>query len=133
MRMEAGLDTGPVYARREVPIDAEATTTGLTETLAIAGAEELVAVLAALERGTAAATPQPEEGVTYAARLTREDGVLDWAGPLRGGGGPDGPGPRPVARRHRRPGRRRRCASSPGGRSPEGSRPSPRSRRPHRG
>ena len=79
MRMEAGLDTGPVYARREVAIDAEATAAGLTETLAIAGAEELVAVLAALERGAAAATPQSEEGMTYAARLTREDGVLDWA------------------------------------------------------
>jgi methionyl-tRNA formyltransferase len=79
MRMEAGLDTGPVYATREVPIDAEASAAGLTETLAIAGAEELVAVLAALERGTAVATPQPEDGVTYAARLTREDGLLDWS------------------------------------------------------
>ena len=78
MKMEVGLDTGPVYARREVAIDAEATAAGLTQTLAIAGAEELVAVLAALERGAAAATPQPEEGVTHAARLTREDGVLDW-------------------------------------------------------
>jgi methionyl-tRNA formyltransferase len=78
MRMEAGLDTGPVYARRELPIGADATASGLTETLAIAGAEELVAVLAALERGTAVATSQPEEGVTYAARLTREDGLLDW-------------------------------------------------------
>ena len=79
MRMEAGLDTGPVYATRVVPIDAEATAAGLSETLAIAGAEELVAVLAALERGTAVATPQPEDGVTYAARLTREDGLLDWS------------------------------------------------------
>jgi methionyl-tRNA formyltransferase len=79
MRMEAGLDTGPVYATREVPIDAEASAAGLTETLAIAGAEELVAVLAALERGTAVASPQLEDGVTYAARLTREDGLLDWS------------------------------------------------------
>jgi methionyl-tRNA formyltransferase len=79
MRMEAGLDTGSVYACREVAIDAEATATILTETLAIAGAEELMAVLAALERGGAAATPQPEEGVTYAARLSRDDGALDWA------------------------------------------------------
>jgi methionyl-tRNA formyltransferase len=79
MRMEAGLDTGPVYATRVVPIDADATAADLTETLAIAGAEELVGVLAALERGTAAATPQPEDGVTYAARLTREDGLLDWS------------------------------------------------------
>jgi methionyl-tRNA formyltransferase len=79
MRMEAGLDTGPVYARRELPIGADATAAGLTETLAIAGAEELVAVLAGLERGTAVATPQPEAGVTYAARLTREDGLLNWS------------------------------------------------------
>ena len=78
MRMEAGLDTGPVYTRREVPIGAAATVPGLTETLAVAGAEELVAVLAGLERGTVAAVPQPDEGVTYAARLTREDGMLDW-------------------------------------------------------
>jgi methionyl-tRNA formyltransferase len=41
---------------------------------------ELVSVLAAIERGTAVATPQPEEGVTYAPRLTRSDGVVDWAG-----------------------------------------------------
>jgi methionyl-tRNA formyltransferase len=79
MRMEAGLDTGPVYARRELAIGADATASGLTETLAIAGAEELVAVLAALERGTVAASPQSEDGVTYAARLTREDGLLDWS------------------------------------------------------
>jgi methionyl-tRNA formyltransferase len=79
MRMEAGLDTGPVYACREVPIDGATTASSLTETLAIAGAEELVAVLAALERGAAAATPQPEDGVTYAARLTREEGLLDWS------------------------------------------------------
>jgi methionyl-tRNA formyltransferase len=79
MRMEAGLDTGPVYATRELPIGAEATAAGLTGTLAIAGAEELVVVLAALGRGTAVATPQPEDGVTYAARLAREDGLLDWS------------------------------------------------------
>ncbi|MGA8014979.1 MAG: methionyl-tRNA formyltransferase, partial [Candidatus Dormiibacterota bacterium] len=78
MRMDAGLDTGPVYAAREVPIDATATTPTLTETLAIAGAEELVRVLAALERATAMALPQPDEGVTVAPRLTREDGLLDW-------------------------------------------------------
>jgi methionyl-tRNA formyltransferase len=79
MRMEAGLDTGPVYARRELPIEAAVTAVELTERLAVAGAEELVAVLAAMERGTATATAQPEDGVTHAARLTREDGLLDWS------------------------------------------------------
>jgi methionyl-tRNA formyltransferase len=78
MRMEAGLDTGPVYARREVPIAATATTPGLTALLAVAGAEELVAVLAALERGVATAIEQPAYGVTHAPRLSRDDGRLDW-------------------------------------------------------
>lgn len=79
MRMEAGLDTGPIYARREVPIEPDATTPSLTATLAVAGAEELVGVLARLQRGPVPVAPQPEEGVTYAARLTREDGALDWS------------------------------------------------------
>ncbi|MGA8362590.1 MAG: methionyl-tRNA formyltransferase [Candidatus Dormiibacterota bacterium] len=79
MRMEAGLDTGPVYATARVPIDADATTPALTATLAELGAARLVAVLRALEDGTARATPQPEEGVTYAPRLGRADGRVDWA------------------------------------------------------
>ncbi len=79
MRMEAGLDTGPVYATVRIPIDHEATTPALTSTLADLGASELVSVLDALERGSAVATPQPEEGVTYAPRLGREDGRVDWS------------------------------------------------------
>jgi methionyl-tRNA formyltransferase len=80
MRMEAGLDTGPVYSMARVPIDGGATTPALTATLADLGALELVSVLAAIENGTAVAARQPEEGVTYAPRLTRADGVVDWAG-----------------------------------------------------
>jgi methionyl-tRNA formyltransferase len=79
MRMEAGLDTGPVYATVRIPIDHDATTPALTSSLADLGASELVSVLDALERGSAIATPQPEEGVTYAPRLGREDGRVDWA------------------------------------------------------
>ena len=79
MRMEAGLDTGPVYSMVRVPIDGAATTPALTTTLAAVGASELVSVLSAIERGTAVATPQPEQGVTYAPRLTRADGLVDWA------------------------------------------------------
>jgi methionyl-tRNA formyltransferase len=79
MRMEAGLDTGPVYATARIPIGADATTPTLTATLAELGASRLVDVLAALENGTAVATPQPEEGVTYAPRLGRADGRVDWA------------------------------------------------------
>jgi methionyl-tRNA formyltransferase len=79
MRMEAGLDTGPVYSTVRVPIDGTATTPALTATLADLGASELVSVLAAIGDGTAIATPQPEDGVIYAPRLGREDGRVDWA------------------------------------------------------
>jgi methionyl-tRNA formyltransferase len=79
MRMEAGLDTGPIYAAARVPIDAGATTPTLTATLAELGASELVSILDALERGVAIATPQPDAGVTFAPRLGRGDGRVDWA------------------------------------------------------
>jgi methionyl-tRNA formyltransferase len=79
MRMEAGLDTGPVYAMARIPIDPRATTPTLTATLADLGASELVSVLEWLERGAATATPQPDEGVTYAPRLSRAEGLVDWS------------------------------------------------------
>ncbi|HVC41673.1 MAG TPA: methionyl-tRNA formyltransferase [Candidatus Saccharimonadales bacterium] len=79
MRMEAGLDTGPVYATVRVPIDTDATTPTLTATLAGLGASKLIAVLATLEGGTAVASAQPEDGMTYAPRLGRVDGRVDWA------------------------------------------------------
>jgi methionyl-tRNA formyltransferase len=79
MRMEAGLDTGPVYAVARVSVGPDATTPALTRVLAELGALELVSVLEGLEHGSATATPQPEEGTTYAPRLTREDGRVDWA------------------------------------------------------
>jgi methionyl-tRNA formyltransferase len=79
MRMEAGLDTGPVYSMVRLPIDSSATTPALTATLADLGASELVSVLDAIERGATVATPQPTEGVTYAPRLARADGLVDWA------------------------------------------------------
>jgi len=79
MRMEAGLDTGPVYAARRMEITPDATTESLTAELAVAGAEELIGVLAALAAGGATATPQSEQGMTVAPRLTRETGVVNWA------------------------------------------------------
>jgi methionyl-tRNA formyltransferase len=78
MRMDAGLDTGPVYAMARLPINDQATAPALTASLAGLGASELAAVLSALEQGVAVATPQPETGVTHAPRLRREDGRVDW-------------------------------------------------------
>lgn len=80
MRMEAGLDTGPVYTRRAVPIGPDATTPALTAELADLGAAALVEVLDGLERGTVTAVPQDGAAATYAPRLRREDAAVTWAG-----------------------------------------------------
>ncbi|MGA7988246.1 MAG: methionyl-tRNA formyltransferase [Candidatus Dormiibacterota bacterium] len=79
MRMDSGLDTGPVYSTARVPIGSETTTPALTVALAFLGASELVKVLARLATDEIEARPQPEEGVTYAPRLERDDGRVDWA------------------------------------------------------
>jgi methionyl-tRNA formyltransferase len=78
MRMEAGLDTGPVYATARVATGAEATTAALTRALAVLGARELLVVLDALARGNAVAQPQSTIGITLAPRLRRDDGRVDW-------------------------------------------------------
>jgi methionyl-tRNA formyltransferase len=78
MRMDAGLDTGPVFATREVPIAHNDTTPLLTEKLAVHGAGLLLEVLEALAAGTANAIPQDDASATHAPRLSRDDGRLDW-------------------------------------------------------
>jgi methionyl-tRNA formyltransferase len=75
MRMDEGLDTGAMLLKREVPIGSRTTTPELHDTLATLGAEMIVQVLADMPE----ATPQPATGMTYAAKLTREDGRLDFA------------------------------------------------------
>jgi methionyl-tRNA formyltransferase len=79
MRTEAGLDTGPVYAQRRIAIPPDATTPALTASLAELGADLLVETLAGIEGGSATATPQDESQATYAPRLTRSDGDVEWA------------------------------------------------------
>lgn len=76
MEMEAGLDTGPVRLARRTPIGAEETGGELEARLADLGAEALLEVLADLDAH--AAVPQPETGVSYAAKLSREDAELDF-------------------------------------------------------
>jgi len=78
MLMEAALDAGPTLLRAELPIAPDETAAELAPRLAERGAELLVRTLDALAAGDRAATPQPEEGVTYAPRITREDGWVDW-------------------------------------------------------
>jgi methionyl-tRNA formyltransferase len=81
MRMETGLDTGPVCLRREVAIEADDTAGTLHDRLAALGAEAIVAALEGLEAGTLTFTPQPEAGVTYARKIEKSEAAIDWALP----------------------------------------------------
>ncbi len=78
MRMEAGLDTGPVYASERVSIGARETADELAERLAARGARLLLATLDELEAGSAVAAPQSAEGITYAQKLRKGEAPLDW-------------------------------------------------------
>jgi methionyl-tRNA formyltransferase len=81
MRMEAGLDTGPVLLARSLPIDARDTSGSLREKLGTLGAQTIVEVLAALAvhgRNAITAHPQPETGVTYAGKIRKTDAWLDF-------------------------------------------------------
>ena len=81
MRMDQGLDTGALLLRRRLSIGPVATAADLHDTLAALGAEAMVEVLAALEQGRLHGRPQPDEGVTYAAKLERREAWLDWRRP----------------------------------------------------
>ncbi|MCU0946261.1 MAG: methionyl-tRNA formyltransferase, partial [Rubritepida sp.] len=77
MRMEEGLDTGPMLLREAVPLGPRATTPELHDALAALGARLILRALAE----DPPAVPQPADGVTYAPKLTKEDGRLDFARP----------------------------------------------------
>jgi methionyl-tRNA formyltransferase len=78
MRMDAGLDTGPVLAQAPVPIASEDDALTLHDKLAALGARMVVAALADLKAGRARAVPQPESGATYARKITKSDAQIDW-------------------------------------------------------
>lgn len=79
MHMEAGLDTGPVYACEHYNIPPEMDAGGLHDTLAARGASLLAEVLDKLE--TLTPVPQAEQGVTYAKKITKQEARLDWSRP----------------------------------------------------
>ena len=81
MQMEAGLDTGPVLLEVRTPIQPEDTGGSLHDRLARLGAEALVQALANLEALQQKARIQPDQGVTYAHKLTKEEALLDWHKP----------------------------------------------------
>ncbi len=77
MRMEAGLDTGPVLAQERIRIAADDDAQSLHDKLAALGARMIVQALAAgaLPQGT----PQPAAGVTYARKIDKRDAIIDWS------------------------------------------------------
>jgi methionyl-tRNA formyltransferase len=83
MQMYAGLDTGGVLLQRRIPIATDDDAGTLHDKLAALGASAIVTALADLAAGRARATPQPETGVTYAAKIDKAETRLDWARPAR--------------------------------------------------
>ncbi len=81
MRMDAGLDTGPMLLKQAVPIGRWTTTSMLTDLLADIGSELVVEAISRLEQGKLPDVPQPKEGITYAAKLDRTEGQIDWCLP----------------------------------------------------
>lgn len=78
MRMDAGLDTGPILLRRATAIGDEETAAELTPRLAELGAESLIEVLSKIERGEITPQPQNNAEATLAPILKRKDGEVDW-------------------------------------------------------
>jgi methionyl-tRNA formyltransferase len=81
MRMEEGLDTGPIAMAERVRIAPDATAGDLHDTLAPLGADLIVRALGALERGTLSLTPQALEGVEYATKIDKGETRIDWTRP----------------------------------------------------
>ncbi|APX94342.1 methionyl-tRNA formyltransferase [Halomonas sp. 1513] len=81
MQMDAGLDTGAMLLERRTSINATTTGGELHDTLAELGGEAIVTALDALAGDGLSATPQPEAGVTYAAKLSKAEAELDFSRP----------------------------------------------------
>jgi methionyl-tRNA formyltransferase len=81
MQMDEGLDTGAMLLQEATPIAPDDTGQRLHDRLAGIGARLIVAVLRQVAGGMLRARPQPQDGVTYAAKLTRDEGRLDWTKP----------------------------------------------------
>ena len=79
MQMEAGLDTGPVLLRREMPIAPDDTTGALHDKLAELGAHSITAALSGLEG--LVPVPQGDAGVTYAEKIDKAEARIDWSQP----------------------------------------------------
>jgi methionyl-tRNA formyltransferase len=81
MKMEEGLDTGPIAMAERIAVTADATAGELHDTLARLGSKLMVIALAALQRNALHLTPQPETGVAYASKIEKSETRIDWTLP----------------------------------------------------
>jgi len=81
IRMEAGLDTGPILAQRSLTITDSDDAQSLHDRLAPIGGDLMVSVLEMLAAGNAREEPQPGEGATYARKIRDDEAVIDWSKP----------------------------------------------------
>ncbi len=81
MRMDEGLDTGAMAMLERTAITPDMTAGELHDKLAPLGADLMMRALSAIERGSLTLTPQPEDGVTYAEKISKEETRIDWAKP----------------------------------------------------
>jgi methionyl-tRNA formyltransferase len=84
MQMDVGLDTGPMLLTREVAIPPGENAGGLHDRLAVLGAAAVVEAVAAWSEGRITPVAQPSEGVTYAAKIRKEEALIDWTSPAAG-------------------------------------------------
>jgi len=78
MKMDAGLDTGPVLTQRAIPLAIGETGQSLHDKLAVLGAALLIETLPGYFSGAIQPQPQPESGVTFASQIKKEEGMIDW-------------------------------------------------------
>ena len=81
MQMDEGLDTGAMLLRQSLPIAADASTGSLHDELARLGGEMIVQALQQLQQDGLTATPQPAEGINYAAKISKDEAALDFSQP----------------------------------------------------
>jgi len=81
MQMDEGLDTGPILMMKSIPIECDDNAASLHDKLAALGATLIVSALRQLEEGRLIPAPQPQEGVNYASKISKEEAALDFGEP----------------------------------------------------
>ena len=81
MQMDHGLDTGDVLARQPFPLSPDMDASALHDAMSHMGAKMVTEVMEQLAKGTAKPVPQANEGITYAAKITKADRLLNWSWP----------------------------------------------------